>query len=222
MRDNQPKHRQSLRQGRRLARKKATRAGLPAILIVCEGKQTEPNYIHGLCEMHGINRANVVLIPGDGETSAIQLVRKAQQRFQIDRDFDAVFVVCDCDGEDLIEARRHAAKPMKNASGQMLAVQLIASSPSFEFWLLLHFEYLARPFLTAASVIDILERHLTDYDKADRLIFPKVQAGLERALGNARRLKTELVEIGTQTPDTDMVALIEMLMTLRRTSTRNT
>ena len=165
-----------------------------------KGKQTEPNYIHGLCETHGINRANVVLIHGDGETSAIQLVRKARQRFQIDRDFDAVFVVCDCDGEDLIVARRHAAKPIKNASGQMLAVQLIASSPCFEFWLLLHFEYLARPFPTAASVIDILKRHLTDYDKADQLIFPKVRAGLERALGNARRLKTELAEIGAQTP----------------------
>jgi hypothetical protein len=222
VRDNHPKHRQILRQGRRLARKKATRAGLPAILIVCEGKQTEPNYIHGFCEMNGINRANVVLIPGDGETSAIQLVRKARQRFHIDRDFDAVFVVCDYDGEDLIEARRQAAKPMKNASGQMLAVQLIASSPCFEFWLLLHFEYLARPFPTAASVIDILERHLTDYDKADRLIFPKVHAGLERALGNARRLKTELTGIGAQTPDTDMAELVEKLMTLRRTDPRHT
>ncbi|MGC2031716.1 MAG: RloB family protein [Steroidobacteraceae bacterium] len=140
----------------------------------------------------------------------------------MDRDFDAVFVVCDCDGEDLKEARRHAAKPMKNAGGQMLAVQLIASSPCFEFCLLFHFEYLARPFATAASVIDILERHLTDYDKADRLIFPKVRAGLERALGNARRLKTELAEIGAQTPDTDMADLIEMLMKLRRTDTRDT
>lgn len=219
MRDNQPKHRQSLRQGRRLARKRATRAGLPAILIVCEGKQTEPNYLRGLCEMHGINRANVILIPGDGETSAIQLVRKARRRFQIDRDFDAVFVVCD--GDALIEARRQAAKPIKNASGQTLTIRLIASSPCFEFWLLLHFEYLARPFPTAASVIDILERHLTDYDKADRLIFPKVRAGLERALGNARRLKTELAEIGAQTPDTDMGDLIEILMTLRRTDTRH-
>jgi hypothetical protein len=172
--------------------------------------------------MHGINQANVIMIPGDGETSATQLVQKARRRFQIDRDFDAVFVVCDCDGDDLIEARRHAAKPMKNASGQMLAVRLIASSPCFEFWLVLHFEYIARPFPTADSVIDILERHLTDYDKADRLIFPKVRAGLERALGNARRLKTELAEIGAQTPDTDMADLVDILMTLRRTDSRPT
>lgn len=163
MRDNQPKHRQSLRQSRRLARKTATRAGLPAILIVCEGKQTEPNYIRGFCDTHGINQANVRLISGDGETSATRLVQKA---------------------------RRRAAKPMRNAGGQVLTVRLVASSPCFEFWLLLHFEYLARPFPAADSVINILERHLTDYDKADRLIFHKVQIGLERALGNARRLPT--------------------------------
>jgi len=36
--------------------------------------------------MHGINQANVILIPGDGETSAIQLVQKARRRFQIDRE----------------------------------------------------------------------------------------------------------------------------------------
>jgi hypothetical protein len=111
---------------------------------------------------------------------------------------------------------------MKNVSGQMLTVQLISSRPCFEFWLLLHFEYFARPFLNAASVIDILERHLTDYDKADRLIFPKVQSGLERALVNARRLKTELAEIGARTPDTDMADLIETLMTLRRRGTHST
>jgi hypothetical protein len=166
--------------------------------------------------MHGINQANVMLIPGDGETSATRLVQKARRRFEVDRDFDAVFVVCDFDGEDLADARRRAAKPMKSASGQMLTVQLVASSPCFEFWLLLHFEYLARPFPTANSVIDILKRHLTDYDKADRLIFPKVRVGVERALGNARRLKTELAAIGAQTPDTDMADLIETLMTLRR------
>jgi hypothetical protein len=105
---------------------------------------------------------------------------------------------------------------MKNASGHMLTIHMIASRPCFEFWLLLHFEYAARPFPTAASVIDILERHLTDYDKSDRLIFPKVRVGLERAVGNARRLKTELAAIGAQTPDTDMANLIEILMALRR------
>jgi hypothetical protein len=86
VRENQPKHRQIRRVSRQLARKKATRAGLPAILIVCEGKETEPNYVYGLCDAHGINRANVTIVAGDGETDAVHLVQKARRRFEIDRD----------------------------------------------------------------------------------------------------------------------------------------
>jgi RloB-like protein len=220
VRDNQPKHRQLRRKGRRLERKKATRAGLPAILIVCEGKETEPNYLHGLCDAHGINRANVTVIPGDGETNATRLVEKAQRRFLMDRDFDAVFVICDCAGEDLAAARAHSTKPITNTSGQTLFVQMIVSRPCFEFWLLLHFEYAARPFQTADSVVDILKRHVTDYDKADRQIFEKVGAGLDRALGNVARLKTELAAIRAKSPDSDMPYLINSLMSLRRRDKR--
>jgi hypothetical protein len=50
MRDNQPKIRQMRKERRRLARQKASRAGMPSILIVCEGRETEPNYIAGFCD----------------------------------------------------------------------------------------------------------------------------------------------------------------------------
>lgn len=216
MRDNQPKHRQLRREGRRLERKRASRAGLAAILIVCEGRETEPNYLHGLCDAKGINRANVTVIPGHGETDAVRLVHKARRRFEIDRDFDSVFVVCDCAGEDLTAARALAARPLRHITGRFLTVEMIVSRPCIEFWLLLHFEYVARPFPTAAAVTDLLRRHLTDYDKADRQIFPKVQAGLDRAMANAAQLKSELAAIGAQSPDTDMPMLVENLNALRR------
>jgi RloB-like protein len=218
VRDNHPKRRQLRQQGRRLARQKGNRAGLPAILIVCEGRETEPNYLHGLCDERGINRANVRIIPGDGDTDALRLVRKARKRFEVDRDFDAVFVVCDCAGEDLSEAIALAAKPMKNASGAALSVTLIVSRPCFEVWLLLHFEYVARPLPTADNAIAMLRQHVTDYDKADRQIFAKVGAGLDRAIGHAARLKGELANIGARSPDTEMPTLIETLMALRRRS----
>jgi len=189
---------------------------MPAVLILCEGRQTEPNYLYGFCDANRINRANVIVVPGDGRTTATQLVRRARQRFEIDRDFDAVFVVCDCAGENLAEARALAAAPMKSASGDMVPVRLIVSQPCFEFWLLLHFEYVARPLPSPAAAIDLLRRHVTDYDKADRQIFGKVQIGLDRALGNVPRLKAELAAVGAQTPDTDMPELIAMLDSLRR------
>ena len=57
MRDNQPKHRQMRKEQRRLARQKASREGLPAILVVCEGRETEPNYVDGLRAHLRINAA---------------------------------------------------------------------------------------------------------------------------------------------------------------------
>lgn len=216
MRENQPKHRQLRRAGRRLERRRATRAGLPAILIICEGRETEPNYLRGLCDANRINHANVTIIAGNEETDALRLVRKARRRFEIDRDFDAVFVICDCVGEDLARARGEAARPLRNVGEQVLSVELIVSRPCFEFWLLLHFEYAARHFATATSVIDLLRRHLTDYTKSDREIFAKVQTGLDQAIGNAARLKAELAGNNADSPDTDMPKLVERLMSLRR------
>src|ERR1700678_1207791 len=155
VRENHPKQRQLRREGWRLHRHRATRAGLPAILIICEGRETEPNYLYGLCDARGINRANVTIVAGDGDTDALRLVKKAQKRFAVDRDFDAVFVVCDCAGEELAGAIALAAKPMKNASGNTLSVTMIVSRTCFEIWLLLHFEYIARPLPSAADVIGL-------------------------------------------------------------------
>jgi RloB-like protein len=216
VRENHPKQRQLRREGRSLRRHKAKRAGLPAYLIVCEGRETEPNYLHGLCDGRGINRANATVVPGDGDTDASGLVRKARRRFAIDRDFDAVFVVCDCAGEDLEAALALAGSPLKNVSGKMLSVRLIVSRPCFEFWLLLHFEYVARPFGAPDDAVDLLRRHLTDYSKADRQIFAKVGVGLDRAIGHVGRLKLDLAAVGADSPDTDMPTLIEALDGLRR------
>jgi hypothetical protein len=216
VRDNHPRHRQERRKSRQLERRKSTRAGLPAILIVCEGRETEPNYLRGLCEEYGINRANVTIVGGDDDTSAAGLVRKALQRFQVDRDFDAVFVVCDCVDENLTEARRLAAQELQNITGESVPMSLIVSRPSFEFWLLLHFEYLARPFRSADPVVDLLSRHVTDYDKADKQIFAKVRSGLDRALAHVPRLKAELAATGAQSPDTDMPILVQKMLSLSR------
>ena len=215
MRENHPRRRQIRRVSRQLERRKASRSSLPAILVVCEGKETEPNYVLGLCDEHGVNRANVTVLPGGEDTNPAALVRKALRRFALDRDFDSVFVVCDCAGEDLTDAHRLASQPLESTEGKAVPLSLIVSRPSFEFWLLLHFEYLSRP-LSAAQALDLLRRHVTDYDKGDRQIFRKVQNGLDRALLHTARLKSELERVGEQSPDTDMPRLVEAMMALRR------
>jgi hypothetical protein len=216
MKENQPKHRQLRKEQRKLARRKASRAGFPAILIVCEGRETEPIYIRGFCESRRINLAGVSLCAGTHETDAVSLVRIAQRRFAADPDFDCVYVVCDGDATSLERAAALAARPLKRRDGQRITVNLVRSNPCIEFWLLLHFEYSARPYANAGEVTRDLKRHLTDYDKADTQIFKQVEAGLERAMAHVKTLKRELTASGAQSPDSDMDQLIEQLLRMRR------
>lgn len=201
---------------RKLARHKGARQGLPAVLIVCEGRETEPNYIEGLIDHLGVNSAAVKVIHGESVTDPLGLVRKAQRVFTTDGGYDLVYVVCDGDAPRLAAARQLARNPLRNAPRERTRVQVIASYPSFEFWLLLHFEYSARPYQAAADATDALRRHVTDYAKNDRKIFAKVATGLDTACRNADRLKTELIQTGCRIPDTDMLTLIDQLMRMRK------
>ncbi len=216
MRDNQPKHRQIRKEQRRLARRKASLEGLPSILVVCEGRETEPNYIDGLRDHLRINAGAVHIERGDSETDPVGLVRKAQKRFKGDRDYDFVYVVCDGDSQHLAAARAEAAKRLPTSSGRGTRVQVIASCPSIEFWLLLHFEYSARAFRTAAEVLQVLRAHLPDYRKNDRDIFRKAAEGLDQACQRVEQLKAELRTNGGIAPDTDMHLLVEQFRRMQR------
>jgi hypothetical protein len=183
MRDNHPRKRQAKKIERKLERAKSSRKGLPFLLIVCEGAETEPNYVRGLCETRRINLAGIDIRPGGGATDARSLVKKAIELFKTN-DYDRVFVVMDDEGQPLEEAKQLAGKRLKTAGGESIQVELITSRPSFEFWLLLHFEYSSRPYATAAMVMNSLRAYLTNYSKSDEHVFAHVDAGLERALTN--------------------------------------
>lgn len=216
MRDNQPKHRQMRKEQRRLARQKASRGGLPSVLIICEGRETEPHYIDGLRDHLRINAAAVHIEAGESVTDAVGLVRKAQKLYKSDRDYDLVYVVCDGDSNRLAAAGVLAARPLRNAAGTTVRVQIIASCPNFEFWLLLHFEYSARPFQNAAEVQQALRAHLPDYRKNDRDIFRKTAAGFDLACQRALQLKAELAATGGTAPDTDMHLLVDQFRRMQR------
>jgi len=216
VRDNQPKHRQMRKEQRRLVRRRASLAGLPAILVICEGRETEPNYIDGLREHLRINAAAVHIERGDSVTDPVGLVRKAQKRFKADRDYEFVYVVCDGDSQHLAAARAVAAKRLPASSGGGTRVQVIASCPSIEYWLLLHFDYSTRPFRTTAEVQQALLDHLPDYRKNDRDIFRKAAAGLDLACRRVEQLKAELKANGASAPDTDMHLLVDQFRRMQR------
>jgi hypothetical protein len=216
MREHQPKHRQAAKERRKLDRKKASRAGLPTALVVCEGKCSEPHYIKGLMGHLGVNAANVTVLPGEFETDALALVHRAHKAFAETPDFDRVFVVLDGDQKNLETARSLAKKRLRKTDRTSLSVELIVTNPCFEYWLLLHFEYTTSS-MSSAEAGNHLQGHVTDYDKGDPRIFSKVNEGVELAVRNAQRARNDAAKSGAVgAPGSDMPVLVDALSGMRR------
>ena len=71
-----------------------TRLERQRFLIVCEGKNTEPDYFHRFRQYFRITAAEIIAVGGAGET--IRVVERAQKEREKSR-FDQVWVVFDKD-----------------------------------------------------------------------------------------------------------------------------
>ncbi|NOZ10066.1 MAG: RloB domain-containing protein [Gammaproteobacteria bacterium] len=79
-----------------LKRRTARRAPYDVVLIVCEGSKTEPNYFCELRDAYRLSSANVSVTEGIG-SDPLSVVRRAEELFEKDSDYDAVFCVFDRD-----------------------------------------------------------------------------------------------------------------------------
>jgi hypothetical protein len=86
------------RQATKLARKKGTRPPYPRVLIVTEGKKTEPQYLDEIRRQERIPSAHVVVLDSQYGTEPRQIVDYAADLFrERGREFDRVFAVFDRD-----------------------------------------------------------------------------------------------------------------------------
>ena len=152
-RDNSPK----IRQREQLKRKQNQRASYDRILIVSEGSKTEPLYFKEIRTEYRLHTANVEVRPSELGTAPIQVVQYAQDLFEKGdihkaiqpRAFEQVYAVFDRDDHDsYFQALRLAESlhgKLRNDAKQTITFKAMASVPSFELWLLLHFEDIKAP-----------------------------------------------------------------------------
>jgi len=186
--DNQP----NARQAAKLARKKARRAPYERILIVSEGRKTEPHYFREIRAYYRLHTANVQVQPGALGTEPQQVVEYAERLFlrgdegkQIQRRaFEQVYAVFDRDDHDTYHnALRKAAAldgKLRSDLGQRVTFQAIASVPCFELWLLLHFEDVFAP-VHRNEVYERLRVHVPGYDKGQDGHFERTRRHLDAA-----------------------------------------
>lgn len=220
MQENKGRHRHLAKERARAERKKTGRRERGSALLVCEGKCTEPFYLHGLLQHLDISTANVEIIEGQSRSNAVAVVNRARQRFEA-APRDRVFVLIDTEQADLAQALKLCKTPLQRENKKkglpLIHIEPILSAPCFEVWLLLHFRYCDQPFTRFADVLPELQVNLPDYQKSEPAIFLKVGGGegLARALLNTAKLRNFLKQTASATPATDMDRLVEALTTMK-------
>lgn len=221
-RDNQPKHRQLRRKAANMAR----RASCARILIVTEGTKTEPLYLEEIRAAYQIHCANVEVQPSQLGTAPIQVVRYAQQLFKEGdlyrgirpKCFDQIYAVFDRDEHesyfDALSLAQSLDGKLRNDEKQAVRFQAIASIPSFELWLLLHYEDIGHP-IHRDEVTERLRQHMPGYKKGACGAFTSTRDRVATATQRAQALAAKFTPHTDPEPFTAMHELVAMLTTLR-------
>ncbi len=221
-RDNSPKERQQ----KQLERKQGRRASYDRILIVSEGSKTEPNYFSEIRIAYRLHTANVEVRASELGTAPMQVVQYAQSLFENGdrhkkiqrRAFEKVYAVFDRDDHDTYyDALAFADSlngTLKNDAKQSVTFQAIASVPSFELWLLLHFEDIQAP-LHRDEVMNRLKLHIPNYEKGASNAFTVTRKHLALAIARTQQLAVRFNARTDPEPFTDVAELVKLLTTLR-------
>ena len=162
-------------------RRTGARRPSKVLVIVCEGKKTEPLYFQGF----RVWRSGLAIwTPGSKSTDPVGLVKSAQTQIgRYDLDFeggDRLWCVFDADHHTDKEIKKAAALAKRHDIGIALSV------PCFELWYLLHHQYIDSP-MSSDDVIRTLGRYIPAYQKTKECS-ASLRDKIDAAIRNAKRL----------------------------------
>lgn len=216
--DNHPR----IRQAKQLARKKAKRETYDRILIVSEGEKTEVLYFEEIRKYYKLATTHVKVCHSEYGTTPLQVVEFALDLCEETREWEKVFCVIDRDDhpgyEDALNKAKAHDKKLRNELKQPIEVRAIPSNPSFELWLVMHFERIERNIHRDEVLRLLRDRFIPGYEKGRKGIFELTRARLETAYANTARIKArqERQDLpGIDNPSTCVDELVKVLCELR-------
>ena len=222
-RDDSPKERQRKDLERKRQRQ---RAPCERLLLVCEGSRTEPRYFEEIRVDRCLPIANVRVSPSSIGTDPLHVVEHARNLFAKGdlhrgiepRAFDRVFAVFDRDDHqtyrEALQLVDSLNGKLKNDEKKRVPFQAVASVPSFELWLLLHFEDVQAP-IRRDEVMRRLRKWLPGYEKGARGVFARTRDRLPLASARARALASRFNAYSDPEPYTAVFDLVTLINTLR-------
>lgn len=199
-----------------MKRRPSSRSPQKRVLVVCEGKRTEPLYFAALRDHLRLGTLVIKATEGVDPRTLVDIARKERQREERNGEyFDFVYCVFDRDSHPQFDDASKTAQDRR--------FKLARSWPCFEFWLLLHFEFTRRPYgptdraSPCEACIRDLRKHLPQYHKGDESTFDDLRHLLDQAIENGRRTAAEAATTGARDPSTEVHDLV---VHLRRLSER--
>ncbi|MCD4823031.1 MAG: RloB family protein [Phycisphaerae bacterium] len=169
-----------------LKRPSSSRQIQERVLIVCEGKKTEPKYFNALRREYRGVTVTVKASKGSAPWTVVdQAIKKRENdRAQELEDYDHVWAVFDTENPT---NNPHLIKAFKKAAKE--GIKVAYSNPCFEFWILLHFKKIGRPFLDYDEVKKELIKHYPDYEKGQD-VYSQIKDNTDTAIKNAKAIDT--------------------------------
>ena len=206
----------SARKVKDFARREGTRLVRKTMLIVCEG-MTEEKYLKVLRSSLGLSNADIVICDNDRDSAPINIVRKAEALYKSDSDYDFVYCVFDRDQHQSFVAAREKIKRLAQKTKKPLPISEAVSIPSFEFWVLLHYEKTDRSFNDAQQIQDHLQRckYIEQYVKGSDVFAKQLVLKVEDALRHATWLENR-TNIINDNPMTNIHRMIDVMKLLAK------
>lgn len=189
---------------------------LPNVLIVCEDTKSSSYYIKDYIKDVRLTSANIEVIPGEGSAprNVVNTVEKYIQKENQAYQFDYVFMVIDRDHHETFDEAVDKFRTLQNNNKKIKFIEAI-SYPSFEIWVLYHFEYSRSPMEYSKDVIKKIKSHGFDYDKAGMDVFAKTSKDMDVAIANAKKSIGDADAVKSPNPSTNFYLLIEKLRSLK-------
>ncbi len=209
-------------------RKTKSRYSGDTVLIICEGTQTEPNYLNELKDYFALNQASIDIVPSDGSApnSVVKHAKKAiKEACAKGNPYAKVYCVIDKDLHPTYSSALQDIQNYNNTSRSACDTVLCAipSVPCFEYWILMHFTQSTQSFGTSGSspcgqlISTALRTHIPEYEKANRTLARElISTRLETARRNSAITLNLAKSANTDDPSTTLHLLVDDLEHLKR------
>ena len=215
-------HKNRVRNALDLVRRKQDRERQPRVLIVCEDSKSSAYYFQDMAKAFGLTAVDVRGKEcGSAPSSVLKYAVQVFEQEKPSDPYDRVYCVFDRDRHESFSPTVKKIGALKTSGEPFFA---ITSTPCFEIWLLLHFDYVSHPFPAKKrspcdqAISELRNKATLDgYKKGIGGIYAKLsRQKMFNAIKYAKRLLKDNKKTGSDNPETNVHELIEYLASLTK------